>query len=322
MNQIELLLDQLRDTDEAADMLAQLMRNDRFDEANKVNANALHKRRADLERRLSAELRITQSDLVQYHVQRTEVDRYPAAVVAKAIIGFQEIVTAIFDAIRSVPKQRYRPSPDNVQLSTLNLATAFPARSILVSMSVENERLLAVKSELDQTFERVFQILTTRDSNGLRALAEQVGIAPISKAHDWAEITAEYGLNTKIYVRKEIEAPPLELQVSKAEALSLKEAIEQKSEQTFEPHEFVGELVGIDIERPNTYFHLKTTDDVDLQGKLADSFVTNNEWAVRVIYTAQVLRVTTVKYATGEEKVEWLLTSLSPVGPHRAAMMM
>src|SRR5262249_36355530 len=164
-----------------------------------------------------------------------------------------------------------------------------------------------------QTFERVFQILRTRDSEGLRGLAEQVGIASISKAHDWAEVTAQYGLNTKVEVRKDIESPPVEFRISKTEALSLKEAIEEKSDQTLETHEFVGELVGIDIARPNTYFHLKTADNLELQGKLAESFPTNQEWAVHVTYLARVLRVTTIKYATGEERIEWLLTSLSPV---------
>src|SRR5262249_53699023 len=31
-------------------------------------------------------------------------------------------------------------------------------------------------------------------------------------------------------------------------------AIEQKSDQNIKPYQFVGELVGIDVERPNTYF--------------------------------------------------------------------
>jgi len=61
--------------------------------------------------------------------------------------------------------------------------------------------------------------------------------------------------------------------MSKAEALSLKEAIEEKSDQSVQHHEVVGELVGIDVDWPNTYFHIKTIDGRDLQGKLGSRFL-------------------------------------------------
>jgi len=38
-------------------------------------------------------------------------------------------------------------------------------------MSVENERLIAVKSDLDHTFDRVFDILNAREPDDLRELA-------------------------------------------------------------------------------------------------------------------------------------------------------
>jgi hypothetical protein len=38
-------------------------------------------------------------DLVQYHVEGPEADRYPAVAAAKAILGFQELITSVFDAM-------------------------------------------------------------------------------------------------------------------------------------------------------------------------------------------------------------------------------
>jgi len=228
MNQIHRLLEQLQDTDSTVEQLERLAADSPNDPAYAINARAIRKRRADLERRLNAELRITQADLVQYHVERTDINRYPVTAVAKAILGFQELVTSVFDAIRTTPKQRYRPSADNIELSTLDFAIAVPVGSVLVSMSVENERLLALQSELDQTFERVFEVLNTRDSDGLRGLAEKVGIASISKAHDWAATTAQFGLNTKIRIQKTLESS-LAFEISNVEAQSLKEAIEEKA---------------------------------------------------------------------------------------------
>lgn len=310
MRIIQHIIDQLQETDSAANRLKLLMSDDSQNEIYQINALAISKRREDLERRLSNELKSTQSDLVVYHVDRA-TDRYPALAVANAIARFQELVTAVFDAIRTTPKQRYRPSADNVELSTLDFAMALPVGSVVVSMSVENERLIAIQSDLDRTFENVFRILETRDSGQLREIASEVGIAAIAKAHDWAASAAEYGLNTKITIQKDIDNRR-DFEISNTDALFLKETIEEKSDETIEFEIIIGELVGIDVDRPKTYFHLKTLDGRNLEGKLADTFPIDQEWAVHVVYVANVMMVTTVKYATGEERIEWLLANLAP----------
>ena len=207
MNSIQRLLEQLQETDAAAVHLETLADSDPNNEFLSVNADAIRKRRTDLSRRLSAELRVTQSDLVRYHVERTDIDRYPISAIAEATVGFQAgLVTSVFDAIRTTPKRRYRPAAENVELSTLDFAMALPVGSVLISMSVENERLIAIKSELDEAFERVFEILKTTDSDGLRKLAGEVGVASIAKARDWAASAAQFGLNTRISVQKDFES--------------------------------------------------------------------------------------------------------------------
>lgn len=314
MNEIQRLLDQLQDTDSATLHFQQLAQGDPHNILHAINVRAVRKRRTDLERRLNAELKTTQADLVQYHIKKTEEDRYPVLAVAQAISGFQELVTSVFDALRSAPKKRYRPQPDNLALSTLDLAMALPVGSVLVSMSVENNRLLAIKSELDQTFDRVFEILNTRESEHLRALADVVGIASISKAHDWAASVAWFGLNTKIEIQKDITEPPHMIEISNSQAQTLKEIIEEKSDRVVEPETVVGELIGIDVDPDvdRSQFHLATTDARSISGKLADTFPRSQHWAVHELYTAQVIKVTITKYSTGQDTVEWLLGNLAP----------
>lgn len=310
MKTIEQLLNQLGETEAANLRITHMLADRPNDDLLRVNAEAIRKRRGDLERRLNSELRSTQSDLIEYHVDRPADDRYPVLAVAKTIAGFQELVTAVFDAIRTTPKQRYRPAPENVALSTLDFAMALPIGSVVVSLSVENERLLAIKSDLDRTFDEVFSLLKATDSEGLRGVAASIGIASIAKAHDWAESSSTFGLNTRISINKG-EDEERSFSLSSQDALKLKEIIEQRSEKRFTPHNVVGELVGIDIDRPRTYFHIKTVDGQHLEGKLADTFAVDQEWAVHVTYNAKLIKVETVRYATGEEKIDWLLASLS-----------
>ena len=311
MNTIEQLLQQLHDTASASAQMELALSESPGDEIYRVNADAIRKRQNDLERRLNTELKVSQSDLVKYHIQRAGSDRYPVLAVATAISRFQELVTAVFDALRSTPKQRYRPSPESIALSTLDFAMALPTGSVMVCLSVANDRLLAVKSDLDRTFDEVFQILKMEGSEGLREIAARVGIASIAKAHDWAASASEYGISTKISVQKDIDNS-VELDVTNSEALKLKEFIEEKSDQKYDTETTIGELVGIDVERPRTYFHLKADDGKIIEGKLADTFPLDREWAVHVHYFAKLIRVTTIRYATGEEKIEWLLAELAP----------
>lgn len=311
MSQILKLLDDLRDTDTVSERLREL---EPDQEILRENLEGIQRRREVIARRLNEELRTSQSDLVQYHVRKNEDDRYPVLAVAKAISGFQELVTSVFDAIRSAPKKQYRPLADNVVLSTLDLAMALPVGSVLVSMSVQNDRLLAVKSDLDQTFDRVFEIINTRDSERLRGLADVVGIASISKAHAWAAATCNFGLSTKIEIRKDLTSEPQRVEISNLQAQTLKDIIEEKSDKQVDPETVVGELIGIDVDdNPDrTYFHLDTIDKRTIIGKLDSSFPRGQHWAVREFYMARLAKVTTTRYSTGEERVDWLLVHLQP----------
>ena len=91
--------------------------------------------------------------------------------------------------------------------------------------------------------------------------------------------------------------------------------IEQKSDRVVVAEDIVGELIGIDVDAdPNkNYFHIKTEDGRNVEGKLADTFSKDTHWAVHETYAARVLKVTTIRYATGEEKIDWLLATLVPI---------
>src|SRR5580692_10937532 len=115
MSQILKLLDDLRDTDAVSEHLREI---EPDQEILRENLEGIQRRREVLARRLNEQLRTTQSDLVQYHVKKTEDDRYPVLAIARAISGFQELVTSVFDALRSAPKKQYRPQAENVVLST------------------------------------------------------------------------------------------------------------------------------------------------------------------------------------------------------------
>nr|UXE45887.1 hypothetical protein Hi04_10k_c5418_00010 [uncultured bacterium] len=308
MSRIQRLLDDLQDTDAIVAQIETVLRSQDAADADRINLEAIQKRRVDLERRLNTELQVSQTDLVSYKIDRS-LNKYPVLAVAQAIRTFQELVTAIFDAVRTTPKQRYRPSAENLELSSLNFAVAV-AGSVVVSMSVENDRLLGLKSELDLTFDEVFLLLNASDNSAIRELVGKVGIASISKAYAWAENSAEYGLNTTITVAKD-QNTPTRVEISNSAALALKEAIESASDEETVPEQWECELIGIDGD--TSYFHIrKIDDDTEVKGSLSDAFPANGEWTTHRKYLASLNRTTQIKFATGEEKTRWSLANLIP----------
>ena len=125
MTNIRYILNDLQDTDLILTRLRSPALLASGDETVQVNLEAVVKRRTDLERRLDAELKREQSDLIEYKIQRGEAMTYPARAVASAVLLFQEIVTSVFDAIRSGPKPRYGPSAENLELSSMDFAAAW-----------------------------------------------------------------------------------------------------------------------------------------------------------------------------------------------------
>ncbi len=105
----DLLID-LRDTDLTLHDLHDLADGRNGDDIVRVNIEAVAKRRRDLERQLDAALRIDQLDLIRYRIERESGDEAPAAAAARSIVLFQEVTTAVFDAVRDGPKRRYAPT--------------------------------------------------------------------------------------------------------------------------------------------------------------------------------------------------------------------
>ena len=313
MSELQELVQNLEETSAAVENMARALESAPDDDVLKINAASICRRRDDLVRRLDYALHTKQQELIRYRIMRDWTDAYPAKAVAASMLAFQELVTSVFDAIRSQPKQRYRPSLENIALSTFDFAGA-AAGSVVISLAVPNDRLLVGETELDETLGLVERALSARESGDLKALAEKIGIASIAKAYAWAETSVAHEINTEIRWGKSYSAMQ-ELTITRDEARVVKEVIENKSDTIADETTIEGVLLGFD--GATSYFHLETIGDrVDIRGNLADDL--SRAWMTDQLYRAQLLRTAQVRYATGEEKVQWTLLALTPLTPPSA----
>ena len=310
MSELMRIVESLQETDAAVAHLTGAVAESPDDDVLRINAEAVTKRQRDLVRRLDYTLHLKQAEIVRYRVVREWSNTYPAKAVAAAIETFQELVTAVFDAVRTGPKMRYRPSQESLALSTFDFADA-GAGSVIISLAIPNDRLLAGETQLDETLALVERALSARESDDLKLLADRIGIAAITKAYAWAEASVAYGLDTQIQWGKSY-ADLREVTITQEDAAIVKGVIENKSD-TAETTEVVeGALLGFD--GSTSYFHLEVFDTrQDIRG--AVSVELSKTWTTNLPYRAILRRTAQVRYATGEEKVSWALIGLEPLRP-------
>lgn len=308
MTELQQLIENLQDTEGALVHLERAVADRPHDEILKINVESISKRRDDLVRRVDYALHVTQSEICRYSILRDWTDSYPAKAVASSLSTFQDLVTSIFDALRTAPKLRYRPSPENIELSTLNFVGA-GAGSVIVTLSLPNERLLVGETALDKTFLLVQKTLVARESGDLNELAKEIGVASISKAYSWADASVAYGLDTEIRWGKSY-SDTKELVVTRAAAQDVKSAIENKSTEKEDPVDLDCVLLGFD--GTTSYFHVETVGDrEDIRGDVGPGV--SKIWTTGQAYHARLLKKSQIIYSTGEEKIKWTLVDLQPI---------
>lgn len=299
----------LQDTDRTLDRLGAYVTQNPGDATLRVNWEEIVKRRADLERKLDAELNRDQMDLLEYKIQRSDGAACSVRALAASVLLFQELVTVLFDAVRDGPKRRYAPISDSIEDSTFECFTMKTGPVAIVSMVIPNDRLLAIKSDLDEAFDLLFRLLQAQNTSDLREIAKRAGIAAISRIHALADHSVMLGLDVSVaWSQFTPERPPVRF--SREKAKWLRAAIENTVEDVEEDYEILCNLTGLDDEAGR--FRVVSLDGVGIEGGLAEEFPRGAKWTLRSWYNALIRRETAINYASGKESVQWTLQSLKP----------
>jgi len=299
----------LSDADAVAEELRRMQESHPEDTTLAINRDAVLRRRGDLEAELGRLLAGEQADLVRYRVELFDGSDAPVLGVARSIVLFQTLLTAVFDAVRGKPKRLYQPSAENIRLSSLHFARA-PSAGAAIHFVIPNDRLLALESELDVAFDLMFELFDARAKTLIRDIATRAGIASVAAAHAWAANAALHGLTTTISWRKR-KGDRRSVTIGHGEALLFRTAIEAVADEAAEPRSVECEIVAIDEAARS--FRLLLPDKSLVAGQIADGFPFGGRWTMRHWYMADLLRATRVHYATGEETVRWSLRGLRPV---------
>lgn len=306
MNRLQQLIDQLNDTTRAISQMSSAA--SVTDEISEINLRSIEKRREDIARRIDHELATTQNSMVQYRIERTDHQKYPAKAVGEALEKFQDLLTSVYDALVNGPRRRFRPSTETIEKTTLNFSGA-TAGSVNITLATEDDRLLFGDTTFERALALVEKTLSAQTAEDLSTLASEVGIASVSRAYEWAKSASHYNLTTEISWGKSI-SPERSFSIESDDAERVTHLIELKSDKVISKHIYTCILRGFD--KSTSYFHIETMDGREhIKGDVGNDVAEVHTTGKR--YRASLVKTVTTFYATAEDKEIWTLEQLVPL---------
>jgi len=233
MNTLLDIRDKLQDTHATIAKLRAAIAAKPEDDSLTLMAESLLRRQQQLEAAFAQAANSQQLDICKYRLIPETGETYPILAISKILAAFQELVTTVFDAIKSNrPKVRERIAPEVVQLSSFDFGYV-TFGSLEVVLTVPNDRLLLVESDLDQAVDAVFQMMKATEPREIGDLAAKVGVASIKKLYELSECHYRYALSANITWQRDAEIRK-EILIQPAEFERLCARLDEKSEETTE----------------------------------------------------------------------------------------
>jgi hypothetical protein len=306
MSKIIHLQRDLQDTHAALATLEKAIAADPRSWSLKATAESLLKRLRKLEAEFARLTEAIGEDVCWYRLIPDNEDVSVKAL-ASAFSNFQSLVSVVYDAVKSgIPKERGKLGAEAEKDSTLLFRYAFTG-SLGVVLTVPNERLLLVESDLDNTFKNIFDMARSETPAAVLEFARNLGKPSIQRLFEWTSGLAGNRMEAEIQWRSGTTVKA-RLLLQQAEIERLRQIIDETSEESVTELTIDGTLVGANVEARTFVLHLD--EGGDIRGNFTDAISTAHKAEIPKRYQAKILKTAKVKYSTNEEKLTYQLLSL------------
>ncbi len=224
---------------------------------------------------------------------------------AKALLNFQTTFSTVYDAETTGAKSTSHVGVQSAADTTFGYAYSFTG-SVGFTLTLPNERVLVLESDLDRAINTLFTMLKATSSDQVNSFAKGLGAGPIHALYAWVDALVRSGLGADIDWRRGTQVRA-SVFVDLPELENLKQAIEETSDEKTETLIVVGRLVAADFKAKNHTFRMEL-EDTELRG-IMSSNVAEVEGLPRQ-YRAEVEKTTIINYAKDQEVESYVLTRL------------
>ena len=307
MSALRAILDRLNDVESA---IAQIEGNARPENAlaYRLTLQSLENRRNSFRDELAE---LTEREFIEvcdYRIIPGDKTSYAVSAVTAALHDFQDLVTLLFSSGSSKKARRRAPGDPTVSERTRFDFGFSYAGSLGIVLTIPNERLIAMDSDLDAAVKKAFDLISAKSKEQIQAAAVSFGAPVIRKLYSWSKTQRDYNLSADIkWTRgKTIRSETL---VQAKESAEVCQIIEAKTDLEQTTHELTGTLVGYNVKTRR--FEIELPDEEFVSGEFSKAFDAIPKRSVPARYEARLTRRAVVNYASDFEKVTWLLEGLS-----------
>jgi hypothetical protein len=277
-----------------------------------ASLSSFEKRYAALEKDFLAIAHEQELDICSYKIE-TDFDRPVLLGVASVLADFQRLFTSVYDALTRGPKQTSKAGVEIIEATSFGVAYMFPG-SIGMMLTIRNDRLLAVSSNLDDAMHKTLELIQANNQAKVQALTDALGVPTVRLAHRWASENIKAGFGADIaWRRNEIVKDALRIQPQEIERLaSTIKATIAKEDVTV-----VGQLLYVDTEQKTFRMRVIETLNADMKDETIsgtyDTAITSTHPAqLPKIYRATLNVRQRAVVDDGQEEITYLLLRLDP----------
>lgn len=275
--------------------------------ATEVSLNSLMERRESLSLELAELTATNQVDICDYRLVANSSDGYALSGVTKALHDFQDLVAIVFDALVNKPKLRGNIPSEIAYKTQFDFGFSYSG-SLGVVLTIQNDRLLAVETDLDKTLKEVFALLRIKDVSAIQEAVVKLGVPAVRKLHSMTKAHSQFGLSADIkWIRDTDVKDRVTTQVQEME--SIRRLIESRGDEVAEQIRIQGRLVAWSV--PQRTFTIEYGDAAPITGHWASDFDGSAERLVLATFSAELTKTTIVRYVD-EDLVRWTLNRLDP----------
>jgi hypothetical protein len=179
-----------------------------------------------------------------------------------------------------------------------------------MAMVIENERLLAIESKLDQTIDVVFGLLRADNSESIHDAAILYGLPSIRKLYSLSKVHRDYGMSAEIKWVRDGETKKKVL-TQQQEFDQLCQIIETRGDEEVESATLTGTLATWDT--VGRRFILVFPEAEPVRGTFAEAFDASSPRTVQDRYEVKLLKRTAFNYVTDQERISWELIGIAEI---------
>ena len=262
-----LALDRAREDAAVVERYEAALRNEPQDRKLRLGLQAARRKAQQSQATLEQYSHYAQVDLVSYRIERVS-DEYPLLSVAESISSFQRAFISLADAMLNGPKDRASYASEIRKSATLNFGYSFPGSQGLV-FSIPNERDIFQSGTLDLTVQALHDFLDVKNSDEARDATRHLGLAAVGQLYEWIDTNVSWENNVE-YIWTRSDYVKSGEYVSREKFGDVKDILKSAVEPSTIELEVSGVLVGLDVNTRR--FHIVTSDDEDISGKLDVDF--------------------------------------------------